>query len=30
LDRNELGALLIATGPSSPLEHALISLLVDN
>jgi hypothetical protein len=30
LVRNELGALLIAAGPGSPLEHALISLPVGN
>jgi integrase/recombinase XerD len=27
LDRNELGALLVAAGLGPPLEHALISLL---
>jgi integrase/recombinase XerD len=27
LDRNELGALLVAAGPGPPIEHALISLL---
>jgi integrase/recombinase XerD len=27
LDRNELGALLVAAGLGSPAEHALISLL---
>src|SRR5215471_951749 len=30
LDRNELGALLVAAGPGRPLEHALISLLALN
>jgi integrase/recombinase XerD len=30
LDRNELGALLVAAGPGPPLEHALISLLALN
>ena len=30
LDRNELGALLVAAGLGSPLEHALISLLALN
>jgi integrase/recombinase XerD len=30
LDRNELGALLVEAGLGSPLEHALISLLVLN
>jgi integrase/recombinase XerD len=30
LDRNELGALLIAAGLGQPLEHALISLLALN
>ena len=30
LDRNELGALLIAAGLGPPLEHALISLLALN
>jgi integrase/recombinase XerD len=30
LDRNELGALLVAAGLSTPLEHALISLLALN
>ena len=30
LDRNELGALLVAAGPGSPAEHALISLLALN
>ena len=30
LDRNELGALLVAAGLGPPLEHALISLLVLN
>jgi integrase/recombinase XerD len=30
LDRNELGALLVAAGLSSPIEHALISLLAPN
>ena len=30
LDRNELGALLVAAGLGSPLEHALMSLLALN
>ncbi len=30
LDRNELGALLVAAGLGSPAEHALISLLAQN
>jgi hypothetical protein len=30
LDRNELGALLVAAGLGSPGEHALISLLALN
>jgi integrase/recombinase XerD len=30
LDRNELGALLVAAGLGTPLEHALISLLALN
>jgi hypothetical protein len=30
LDRNELGALLVAAGLRSPIEHALISLLALN
>jgi site-specific recombinase XerD len=30
LDRNELGALLVAAGPGSPSVHALISLLALN
>jgi integrase/recombinase XerD len=30
LDRNELGALLVAAGLGSPIEHALISLLALN
>ena len=30
LDRNEMGALLVAAGLGSPLEHALISLLALN
>ena len=30
LDRNELGALLVAAGLGSPMEHALISLLALN
>jgi integrase/recombinase XerD len=30
LDRNELGALLVAAGLGQPLEHALISLLALN
>ena len=30
LDRNELGALLVAAGVGSPAEHALISLLALN
>jgi integrase len=30
LDRNEMGALLVAGGLGSPLEHALISLLALN
>jgi integrase len=30
LDRNELGALLVAAGPGPPLEHALMSLLALN
>jgi integrase/recombinase XerD len=30
LDRNELGALLVAAGLGPPLEHALISLLALN
>jgi integrase len=30
LDRNELGALLVAAGPGPPPEHALISLLALN
>jgi len=30
LDRNELGALLVATGLGHPTEHALISLLALN
>ena len=30
LDRNELGAMLVAAGLGSPLEHALISLLALN
>jgi len=30
LDRNELGALLVAAGLGSPSEHALISLLALN
>jgi integrase len=30
LDRNELGALLVAAGLGSPVEHALISLLALN
>ena len=30
LDRNELGALLVAAGPGPPHEHALISLLALN
>ena len=30
LDRNELGALLVAAGLGSPIEHALISLLAPN
>ena len=30
LDRNELGALLVATGLGPPAEHALISLLALN
>src|SRR5499427_3194272 len=30
LDRNELGALLVATGLGRPTEHALISLLALN
>jgi integrase/recombinase XerD len=30
LDRNELGALLVAVGLGSPVEHALISLLALN
>ena len=30
LDRNELGALLVAAGLGAPLEHALISLLALN
>jgi site-specific recombinase XerD len=30
LDRNELGALLVAAGLASPIEHALVSLLALN
>ena len=30
LDRNELGALLVAAGPGPSAEHALISLLALN
>jgi hypothetical protein len=30
LDRNELGAMLVAAGPGAPAEHALISLLAPN
>jgi integrase/recombinase XerD len=30
LDRNELGAMLVAAGLGSPTEHALISLLALN
>jgi integrase/recombinase XerD len=30
LDRNELGALLVAAGLGSPAEHALICLLALN
>ena len=30
LDRNELGALLVAAGPGPPGEHALICLLALN
>jgi integrase/recombinase XerD len=30
LDRNELGALLVAAGPGAPAEHALTALLVLN
>jgi integrase/recombinase XerD len=30
LDRNEIGALLVAAGPGLPAEHALISLLALN
>ena len=30
LDRDELGALLVAAGLGSPFEHALISLLALN
>ena len=30
LDRNELGALLVAAGPGPPTEHALISMLALN
>jgi integrase/recombinase XerD len=30
LDRNELGALLVAAGLGPPIEHALISLLALN
>ena len=30
LDRNELGALLVAAGLGPPLEHALVSLLALN
>ena len=30
LDRNELGAILVATGLSSPRDHALVSLLALN
>jgi integrase/recombinase XerD len=30
LDRNEVGALLVAAGLSSPSEHALVSLLAIN
>jgi hypothetical protein len=30
LDRNELGALLVAAGLGSPAEHALTSLLALN
>jgi integrase/recombinase XerD len=30
LDRNELGALLVAAGIGPPFEHALISLLALN
>ncbi len=30
LDRNELGALLVAAGLGPPAEHALISLLALN
>ena len=30
LDRNELGALLVAAGLAAPGEHALISLLALN
>ena len=30
LDRNELGAMLVAAGLGRPLEHALISLLALN
>jgi len=30
LDRNELGALLVAAGLASPAEHALVSLLAIN
>jgi integrase/recombinase XerD len=30
LDRNELGALLVAAGLGPPLEHALLSLLALN
>jgi integrase/recombinase XerD len=30
LDRNELGALLVAAGLGSPAEHALVSLLALN
>jgi integrase/recombinase XerD len=30
LDRNELGAILVAAGLSSPRDHALVSLLALN
>ena len=30
LDRNEVGALLVTAGLSSPSEHALVSLLAIN
>jgi hypothetical protein len=30
LDRDEIGALLVATGPGTAAEHALISLLAIN